>query len=118
MKKLILTILFFIFTPTVVLYLTFFLLLNTFAHQAKHDDSNFKVAFAALPYSSGVVKSKIVSDDARIFLVKNFFKKYKSELLPFAKDVVSYADKYDLDYRLIPAIAMQESTLCKKAPKN
>ena len=48
--------------------------------------------------------------------VEDFFKRYNSPLLPYARIVVSDADKYGLDYRLIPAIAMQESTLCKKAP--
>ena len=28
------------------------------------------------------------------------------------------ADKYAIDWRLIPAIAMQESTLCQNIPKN
>ena len=44
--------------------------------------------------------------------------RYKSDLLPYAQNIVDAADKYDLDYRLIPAIAMQESNLCKKAPKD
>ena len=28
------------------------------------------------------------------------------------------ADKYEIDYRLVPAIAMQESNLCKVIPHN
>ena len=56
--------------------------------------------------------------DARIAAVKNFFSFYKSALTPYADEIVKAADKYGLDYRLIPAIAMQESNLCKKAPKD
>jgi hypothetical protein len=77
---------------------------------------NPRVAFAALPVASGTLKISIVAQDARLVAVKNFFKKYKSDLLPYAEDVITAADKYDLDYRLIPAIAMQESGLCKHAP--
>ncbi len=35
---------------------------------------------------------------------------------PFAPDIVSVSDKYSLDYRLLVAIAQQESNLCKKIP--
>jgi hypothetical protein len=35
-------------------------------------------------------------------------------LEPFASNVVEQADKYGLDFRLIPSIAMQESNLCQK----
>ena len=79
---------------------------------------NPRVAFAALPAASGTLKINITSQDARLAAVKTFFKKYHSELLPFAEDVINSADKYGLDFRLIPAIAMQESTGCKNAPKN
>lgn len=79
---------------------------------------NPRVAFAALPAASGTLKINIVSQDARLVAVKNFFKKYHSDLLPFADEVINSADKYGLDFRLIPAIAMQESGGCKNAPKN
>ena len=52
--------------------------------------------------------------DARVEMVRQFFEKYKSPLEPFAQNVVDTADKYELDFRLIPAIAMQESNLCRK----
>lgn len=55
--------------------------------------------------------------DPRIEGVRNFFAFYKSPLEPYAEDVVILADVYSIDYRLVPAIAMQESTLCKRIPK-
>jgi hypothetical protein len=76
------------------------------------------VAFAALPLASGTLKVNIVSADARLVAVKSFFKRYNSDLLPYAEEVITSADKYNLDFRLVPAIAMQESNLCKKAPKD
>jgi len=47
-------------------------------------------------------------------MVRQFFAKYKSPLEPYAKNIVDDADKYTLDFRLLPAIAMQESNLCQK----
>jgi len=72
------------------------------------------VAFAALPSAENVLGDSITSKDARIEIVRQFFAKYKSPLEPYAQNIVEDADKYGLDYRLLPAIAMQESNLCQK----
>ena len=119
MKKVILLGVFFLLTPTVLLFsLSFF----SYSYHRNVSLSPFfsqtKVAYAALPNASGTLKTSVFAKDARIAAVANFFEKYKSDLFPYADEVVSAADKYGLDYRLIPAIAMQESNLCKKAPKN
>ena len=79
---------------------------------------NHSVTFAALPSNENVLGDSIVSKDARVEMIRQFFARYKSPLEPFASNVVEEADKHDLDFRLIPAIAMQESNLCKKAPEN
>ena len=49
----------------------------------------------------------VAVNDMRPFLVSNFLKRTKLE--PYSDYMVETADKYDLDYRLIPAIAMKES---------
>lgn len=51
--------------------------------------------------------------DIRVANLKYFFRKYDSVLYDQADYIVKMADTYKLDYRLIPAIAMQESNLCK-----
>jgi hypothetical protein len=79
---------------------------------------NNQVAYAALPYSNQAYFLTPDGKDARVERIRDFFVKYDSELAHYADFVVEMADKYDLDYRLVPAIAMQESTLCKKAPKD
>jgi hypothetical protein len=76
------------------------------------------VSYAALPTHASLMDYRIEENDNRVDALKTFFSKYKSELGPFADDVVKTADKYGVDYRLIPAIAMQESNLCKKAPED
>jgi len=110
---------FFLLTPTILLF-SISLLSYSYNKNVSLSStfSQTKIAYAALPNASGTLKTEVSATDARITAVKSFFKRYKSDLLPYAEEVVSVADKYDLDYRLIPAIAMQESNLCKKAPKN
>lgn len=110
-------------TASVTLFLTvlflFYLSYNkTQTHLYVHKDSSVKrVAYAALPQTSFMVQTQVVQTDARIELVRQFFARYSSPLEPYAEDVVLYADFYNLDFRLIPAIAMQESNLCKKVPQ-
>lgn len=74
------------------------------------------IAFAALPSLENVVMDTIEGKDAKVELVRLFFTKYNSTLEPFSQDIVDAANLYDIDFRLLPAIAMQESNLCKKAP--
>ncbi len=80
--------------------------------------SSHATAYAALPSAENSLTGIIDQKDARVEIVKGFFNQYDSPLEPFAQNVVAAADKYNVDFRLIPAIAMQESNLCKKIPKN
>jgi len=71
------------------------------------------------------------SEDARAVIVANFLKRYNTPkplgvrrlnhpLVPedyFGKFFVELADEYNLDFRLLPAIAMQESNLCVSTPR-
>lgn len=118
MRKAILLVIFFTITPIILVVNLSLLSIYRNMSLAKSLSQSPRLVFAALPEASGTLKTNINEKDARVTIVKNFFKRYKSALLPYASDVVVSADKYDLDYRLIPAIAMQESNLCKKAPKD
>ena len=53
-------------------------------------------------------------DDMRTHYVANFLK--RTPLEPYADVLVETSDKYGLDYRLIPAIAMKETGGGNKAP--
>lgn len=59
--------------------------------------------------------------DARVPLVHNFLKRHNSPILAedpeFAQFLVELADSHSMDFRLLPAIAMQESNLCKVIPE-
>lgn len=47
-----------------------------------------------------------------------YFKKYDSPLQGHGKVFIEVADRYGLDYRLLPAIAGMESTFCKRILPN
>lgn len=72
--------------------------------------------FTSLPQSASDIKTAIESGDARPVLVRDFFRFYNSPLEPYADFVVETSDKYGLDFRLIPAIAMAESGAGKEIP--
>lgn len=50
-----------------------------------------------------------LSSDMRVIALQNVFKKYNSVLVDSARDFVFYADKYGIDWRLLPSIAGNES---------
>lgn len=50
--------------------------------------------------------------------LESFFAQHESPLYPYARLIVEQAEQYGIDYRLLPAIAMNESTLCKNIHSN
>lgn len=80
------------------------------------------VASSQAPHFGGSqgIRVTIETGDARKDIVATFLERYNSPLQPydhFAGFIVDTADKYGVDYRLIPAIMMQESNLCKVIPE-
>lgn len=117
MRKVLLLLTFFTAAPFVFV-LVLLLLLFTSLHNkngistiARSDN----VVYAALPTSQNTFTDEIVPEDARVEIVRQFLAKYKSPLEPHAQEFVKRAQEYDMDFRLLPAIAMQETNLCKKA---
>lgn len=82
------------------------------------DVSRSMVAFKALPKARDTMDITVIGSDMRVDVLENMFAKYQSPLLSYSEKIVEVSDKYHVDYRLLPAIAMQESTLCKKIPKD
>lgn len=71
------------------------------------------------------VQTIVESEDARAPIVAKFLERHGSPMKPYdyyGKRLVEIADTYNLDFRLLPAIAMRESNLCKNtradAPHN
>ena len=62
------------------------------------------------------IEAVIETEDARTALLANFLERHNSPMKPYdyyAEKIVEISDRYELDFRLLPAIAMQESNLCK-----
>lgn len=74
---------------------------------------SFKL-YAALPKSGGLISDEIGRSDGRAKIIEDFFNNYQSPLSGYSKNFVEIADKYNLNWRLLPAIAMQESVGGKK----
>ncbi|OGE41625.1 hypothetical protein A3A45_00915 [Candidatus Daviesbacteria bacterium RIFCSPLOWO2_01_FULL_36_8] len=70
--------------------------------------------YTALPKDDIEVSSSIGLKDARAKIIEDFFKGHKAPLSKYGDIFITVADKYKLDYRLLPAIAMQESNGGKK----
>lgn len=79
--------------------------------------NNFRI-YASLPESGMTVSENIEKVDARAKIIEDFFKGYKAPLFEFSSEFVAVADKYQLDWRLLPAIAMQESNGGKRVIKD
>jgi hypothetical protein len=66
------------------------------------------------------IETEVEAGDGRVQIVTNFLKRHNSPLTPYedyGKKLVAIADKNGIDFRLLPAIAMQESNLCKSIPE-
>lgn len=65
--------------------------------------------------SSATLKTEQVVD-LRIGQLQSFLEKQGSPLAPHADDFITAADRYDLDWKLLPAITGVESTFGKHIP--
>ena len=102
----------------------FLLFLVLFSLAIKYEGNGYvsrqahKPQFQALPTDNDTSSVELESEDGRVKALETFFAKYNSPLMAHGKFIVEEADTHNIDYRLIPAIAMQESTLCKKIIKD
>ena len=62
------------------------------------------------------ILSAVRGEDARPVLVERFIRENGSPMVGYGVKFVEASDKYNLDWRLLPAIAFQESTLGKNMP--
>lgn len=123
-KNLIVVVIFFTITP-VVLGISLFSLFSfqrsdnvnlvTRSDRPMFQNSGVRV-FASLPSTIPAIGGAPTATDARPELIKQYLEFYNSPLVPYAKFIVETSDKYQIDFRLITAIAQQESNLCKIIP--
>lgn len=89
--------------------------LESIRQQVVYPKSGARV-FASLPTNLPAVSGEIGSADARAELVRQYLDSWNSPLEPYSALLVQNADKYGLDFRLLTAIAQQESNVCKIIP--
>ncbi len=121
MRKVFLLATFFLATPCVLILAIVLLAWNTYSH---NPNSQFfalptslpshSIVYAAVPDAATQIAGGANVEDARVEKLAAFFHNYGSVLEQYAPDFVTNADTYSLDYRLLPAIAMQESIGCKR----
>lgn len=73
-------------------------------------------AVTALDGTAQILNATVVPGDARGLLLKEFLEEHESPMSPYAEMIVREADKNNLDFRLVVAIAMCESNLGKRMP--
>ena len=120
MRRFILLTSFFVTTPVLLIFSAFLLLFITYQEKAVLGASfvsNKTISYAALPDNLNVVSDSITQQDARVGKVATLLQDYNSPLAQYSSLIVNLADKYGIDYRLVPAIALQESTGCKRMVK-
>jgi len=119
MRKILVMISFFVGTPLMIFLCIFYLsYLYTVKNGQVLGANSTGIAYAALPPSDEAFSATIGEEDSQTEIVRQFLEKHNSPLEPYAPDLVAAAKRYELDFRLLPAIAMQESNLCKKTPVN
>ena len=112
---------FFFYLRAIPIFLTFLIL---FSLAIKYESNGYvsrqahKPQFQALPSDNNTSSIAVESEDGRVEALDDFFASYGSPLEGHAKTIVEEADTHKIDYRLLPAIAMQESTLCKRVIKD
>lgn len=120
MRKFILPGLFFLATPITILVSIFFLLVVI--HEGIPSGNKpallsmaTPVAYAALPSGGIKFDGQIVATGAKEETLLQFFQKYNSPLSDYTHFIIRTAEEYNLDPKLVPAIAMQETNLCAKS---
>lgn len=67
---------------------------------------------------SASLRADFVVANNRPDILKKFLLSYHSPLAPYADDLVRAADKYGIDWRLVPAITGVESSFGRRIPPN
>lgn len=84
----------------------------------RNNADNYQFTASYKANSGDGYTTEIKTSDGRGANLKAFLRKYNSDLYDHTDKIIEVSDKYGFDYRLLPAIAMQESSLCRLIPEN
>lgn len=107
LKKLAIVLTWFVFTPAMIILLSASLTIHNSKVKTLDTLQALKITEPAIDNNiEGQVLGTII-EDPRPFIVARFLQ--GTPLEPYSASIVQASDQYDIDYRLIPAIAMKES---------
>lgn len=85
-------------------------------HASEHiQASQLRIATSSVG-TEQVLGASVIAGDARALLLSKFLSQHQSPLAEYAQYILDRAEYYDIDYRLVPAIAMCESNVGKRMP--
>jgi hypothetical protein len=100
-------------TTFFVLILSVYILLL----EQKSSESAYKYAiFSAKPKVLGYASQSVTTGDARAKRIDEIFRKYKCPIQGYGESFVREADKNNIPYWLVAAVAFQESSCGKNTP--
>jgi len=125
-KKLIFTFAFLLMTPLVITMSVLALYSLPQADEEKTiSPSKVKIQnnfspqiLSASSTNSPEITGEIEAGDARVQVIRQYLHLHHSQLEPYAELLISESDKNNIDWRLLTAIAQQESNLCKIIPQD
>jgi len=79
--------------------------------------ANYSI-FSTQPPTSAVMGESYVPKEARPLILGRFLESYHSPLAPYASYILEVSEKYNLDWRLLTAIAGNESLFGRVVPHN
>lgn len=115
-RKIALISLWFALTPTLVILLGILLTLQKSSLRPLKTATSFNVTQAEPEVNN--IQAEVIPvkvNDSRPLILENFLK--GRPLSPYSSYIVEVSDKYGIDYRLIPAIAMKESGAGSAVPE-
>ncbi|OGM75104.1 hypothetical protein A3H19_01860 [Candidatus Woesebacteria bacterium RIFCSPLOWO2_12_FULL_39_9] len=95
---------------------TFFIIISLFIYL---NHAKISLATDRVVSNSAQIKKDYFDTrvDQRVVRLESFLESHNSPLASYAFEFVWYADLYDIDWRLVPAISGVESTFGKKIPR-
>ncbi len=103
----------YILTTTAVLFISVFYLINRPRTYRSDSTNHLYNLFSSQPPILGIAVASRGTKDARPVILEQFFAKYHSPLAAYGNLLVETADKYQIPWILLAAIAGQESTFCR-----
>lgn len=91
-------------------FFTFFLVISVFLHDPTQR------GFRASNIEEKQVLGVNINVDERVPLLRGYLQAKDSPLASYAAEMIATADRYQFDWRLLPAIAGKESSFGKKTP--